>query len=79
LEDGQAEIVRRDSCMECGACALNCPAEAIHVTAGVGCATAVINSMLGRADSSCCCVIEPRSAGGQGSGNGGGARPSSCC
>ncbi len=58
LREGKAEIVFRDGCMECGACATNCPAEAIHVEKGVGCAAAVINSMLGRTDSSCCCVIE---------------------
>ena len=28
--------------MECGACALNCPQEAIEVNAGVGCAAAII-------------------------------------
>mgnify|MGYP000366940190 CR=1 FL=1 len=55
-----AEIVDLDRCMECGACANNCPAGAIHVEAGVGCAAAVINSMLGRTDSSCCCIIEKR-------------------
>lgn len=58
LREGSAEIVFRDGCMECGACATNCPAEAIQVQTGVGCAAAVINSMLGRTDSSCCCVIE---------------------
>ncbi|MDY0042731.1 MAG: mercury methylation ferredoxin HgcB [Desulforhabdus sp.] len=56
----RAHIVERDACMECGACAQNCPAEAIQVAAGVGCAAAVINSMLGRDSSSCCCVIEPK-------------------
>jgi len=39
---GKAEILKRDLCMECGACALNCPAKAIEVKAGVGCAAAVI-------------------------------------
>lgn len=58
LRNGNAEIRLRDACMECGACATNCPSEAIHVQSGVGCAAAVINSMLGRTDSSCCCVIE---------------------
>ncbi|MBN2126444.1 MAG: 4Fe-4S binding protein [Deltaproteobacteria bacterium] len=55
-----ARIADRDACMECGACAQNCPVGAVSVTAGVGCAAAVINSMLGRESSSCCCVIEPR-------------------
>lgn len=48
------EIHNRDACMECGACSRNCPASAISVQSGVGCANAVINSMLGR-DGECCC------------------------
>lgn len=47
-------IDRRDACMECGACSKNCPENAISVEAGVGCAAAVINSMLGRTDAPCC-------------------------
>jgi len=58
LNNGRAKILNRDACMECGACAVNCPVEAIRVQAGVGCAAAVINSVLGRDSSSCCCVIE---------------------
>jgi ferredoxin len=52
-------IVERDACMECGACARNCPRGAIKVRASVGCAVAVINSALGRTSSSCCCAIGP--------------------
>ena len=63
MDDGQLKIQSRDACMECGACAMNCPAEAISVQSGVGCAAAVINSMLGRESSSCCCIIEPKSTG----------------
>jgi len=48
--------------MECGACMQNCPAEAITVKSGVGCANAVINSLLGRKSDSCCCVIEEKGA-----------------
>jgi ferredoxin len=48
------EIRDRDACMECGACSRNCPFDAISVQAGVGCAAAVIGSMLGRSDQSCC-------------------------
>jgi NAD-dependent dihydropyrimidine dehydrogenase PreA subunit len=59
LSKGLADIACRDACMECGACATNCPTEAITVDAGVGCAAAVINSLLGRESSSCCCVLEP--------------------
>jgi NAD-dependent dihydropyrimidine dehydrogenase PreA subunit len=58
LQNRNAEILHRDACMECGACSTNCPTGAISVQTGVGCAAAVINSMLGRTSSSCCCVIE---------------------
>lgn len=58
LSDGRAQICTLDACMECGACAMNCPAGAISVKTGVGCASAVINSFLGR-DSACCCSLEP--------------------
>lgn len=54
-------IADSDSCMECGACALNCPANAIKVNRGVGCAAAVIGSILGKkgecscgGDTPCC-------------------------
>ena len=61
LEGGKAVMVDRDACMECGACAKNCAVEAISVESGVGCATAVINSVLRKSsggDCSCgpkCC------------------------
>jgi NAD-dependent dihydropyrimidine dehydrogenase PreA subunit len=48
----------RDACMECGACSRNCPTEALSVQAGVGCAAAVINGMLGRSGAACCCSID---------------------
>jgi NAD-dependent dihydropyrimidine dehydrogenase PreA subunit len=48
------EIQNRDACMECGACSRNCPFDAIAVQAGVGCAAAVINVILGRTDQPCC-------------------------
>jgi ferredoxin len=59
LNNGHALIRNRDACMECGACAMNCPFEAITVRSGVGCAAAVINSVLGRKGDSCCCVLDP--------------------
>jgi NAD-dependent dihydropyrimidine dehydrogenase PreA subunit len=58
MNNGNARIEKRDACMECGACARNCPVEAVTVQAGVGCAAAVINAALGRQSSSCCCVVE---------------------
>ena len=76
-DNGRVAVKDRDACMECGACARNCPTEALRVQAGVGCAAAVINSALGRTDSSCCCVIEPPSSSA-GNETAGEAR-SSCC
>ena len=55
---GKIGIRNRDACMECGACSRNCPTGAISVVSGVGCAAAVINSMLGRQNSACCCLDE---------------------
>jgi NAD-dependent dihydropyrimidine dehydrogenase PreA subunit len=40
---GKALITDKDLCMECGACAMNCPTDAIKVKVGVGCAVAVRN------------------------------------
>lgn len=56
----KVRIQNRDACIECGACSMNCPAEAISVETGVGCAAAVINSLLGREASSCCCSLTPQ-------------------
>lgn len=57
--------VNPHACMECGACAKNCPVQAIEVQSGVGCAWAMIGAALrgkdmdtecscGGDDSSCC-------------------------
>lgn len=52
--NGQHVVIQnRDACMECGACSLNCPINAISVNAGVGCANAVINAILGRNNGEC--------------------------
>ncbi len=53
---GKVEIARRDACIECGACQRNCPQGAVTVRAGVGCASALINKMLGRKKA--CCVVD---------------------
>ena len=49
-----AELVRPEACMECGACQLNCPTEAITVESGVGCAAAMMWAALtGKKEASC--------------------------
>ncbi len=56
--DKRARVVDRDACIECGACANNCEQDAISVRAGVGCANALLDVVLGRkkaADCSCDC------------------------
>lgn len=52
------EILDRGACMECGACALNCPASALSVKAGVGCAAAIINGKLRGTAPGCDCGKE---------------------
>lgn len=66
VENRKARVTDKDLCMECGACALNCEAGAIKVKTGVGCAAAIINSMIYGGPPSCDC-----------SGTDGGT--SSCC
>ena len=56
LKNGKAQIDHRDSCMECGACALNCEQKAILVASGngCGCATGIIEGFF-TGDSECAC------------------------
>lgn len=54
------QILNRDACMECGACSRNCPADALSVETGVGCAAAMINTMLGRTSGPCSCSVKPK-------------------
>ena len=56
IERKRARIVDRDGCMECGACALNCPEGALAVHSGVGCATAVLTAGPGVDDPTCDCA-----------------------
>ena len=44
--DNKAELKKPEACMECAACQLNCPTEAINVDSGVGCASAMIMAAL---------------------------------
>lgn len=55
MHDKRAVVTDRDLCMECGACALNCEFGAISVQSGVGCAAAVINSLIKGGPPSCDC------------------------
>lgn len=59
IENRKAQIVDRSACMECGACAINCPVNALVVASGVGCAEAIINGLLTGKETCCggdaCC------------------------
>ncbi|MHB8894584.1 MAG: mercury methylation ferredoxin HgcB [Candidatus Geothermincolia bacterium] len=46
--EGAARLVDKDSCMECGACQLNCATGAIKVDNNVGCAAAMMLAALTR-------------------------------
>ena len=58
FSDSRAEIANRDLCMECGACMMNCPAGALEVRAGVGCAYAILRSKLKGGEPTCCCSAD---------------------
>ncbi|OPY86814.1 MAG: NADP-reducing hydrogenase subunit HndC [Syntrophaceae bacterium PtaU1.Bin231] len=54
--NGKRVFIRdRDACMECGACSRNCAFGALSVQTGVGCAAAVIHSLVSRKDTGGCC------------------------
>jgi len=55
MRDKRANLIDRDRCMECGACAKNCEFSAITVSTGVGCAAAIINSLIYGGAPSCDC------------------------
>jgi NAD-dependent dihydropyrimidine dehydrogenase PreA subunit len=55
MQDKRAAVTDKDLCMECGACALNCEFGAISVQTGVGCAAAIINSLIYGGPPSCDC------------------------
>jgi ferredoxin len=61
VRGGKAEIIDRNGCMECGACAKNCPTAAIYVNPddGCGCAAYIIASWVakirGKSPSACGC------------------------
>ena len=49
-----AQLLRPEACMECGACQINCPIDAITVDSGVGCAAAMIRAALFGRKEACC-------------------------
>ncbi len=55
MVEKKAAIVGRDDCIECGACAKNCPTTAISVRAGVGCVTAIIKGAIRGTEPNCDC------------------------
>ncbi len=55
LINKKAVIIDKDRCMECGACARNCPEDAINVRTGVGCAAGIINGIFRDSDPVCGC------------------------
>jgi len=55
MENKKAVIRYKDLCMECGACAKNCPEEAITVKSGVGCAAGIINGLIRGTEPTCDC------------------------
>ena len=59
MNEKRAVLKDRDACMECGACQLNCPAGAIEVQAGVGCAAAVIGGKIRGGEPTCGCGDSP--------------------
>ncbi len=63
MDGDAARIADLDACIECGACVTNCETGAVSVRSGVGCASGIINGMLGRSGD-CCCV--PGEGGGDG-------------
>jgi NAD-dependent dihydropyrimidine dehydrogenase PreA subunit len=55
MRDKRASVTDKDLCMECGACAKNCEFGALAVNSGVGCAAAIINSLISGGPPSCDC------------------------
>lgn len=55
MKEKKSFIQNKDLCMECGACAKNCPTEAISVRSGVGCAAGIINGLLRGTEPTCDC------------------------
>jgi NAD-dependent dihydropyrimidine dehydrogenase PreA subunit len=63
IRDKKAVIIDKDRCMECGACAVNCAFGALSVDKGVGCAAAIINSIIKGGEPVCGCGNNNDSSG----------------
>ncbi|MBU8934285.1 MAG: 4Fe-4S binding protein [candidate division Zixibacteria bacterium] len=61
VENKKAKIIDRDACMECGACAQNCPESSITVRSGVGCAYGVLLGKLKNTEPTCGCDVNSSS------------------
>ena len=57
MNEGKTQIIDKDFCIECGACALNCPVKALEVNPGTGCAAAFITEWLTGSEPSCDCSV----------------------
>lgn len=60
----KVRVTDHDLCMECGACVQNCAFGALDVDYGVGCAAAIINSMITGGEPSCDCSGDSGGSGG---------------
>lgn len=56
MKNKRAVLTDKDKCMECGACMKNCEVGAIKVDVGVGCAAAIIHSLLYGGEPTCDCT-----------------------
>jgi ferredoxin len=56
FDTDKIKITNRDKCMECGACMKNCSFDAVKVDSGVGCAEAIIYSILTGKKPKCGCT-----------------------
>lgn len=63
IDEKKVFITDADLCMECGACMTNCSFNAVRVNTGVGCASAIINSMINGGEPVCGCSAEEGSGG----------------
>jgi NAD-dependent dihydropyrimidine dehydrogenase PreA subunit len=62
LRDKKATVLDKDRCMECGACVQNCAFGALTVDKGVGCAAALINSIITGDEPSCDCSSDNKNS-----------------